>query len=184
MNIIEGLLNAGESRQAAEYVARVQSDIAAITPRRFCENELVNLLCSSFLDKAQRSGVELTVDARLPRELPISDTELCSVLSNGLENAVRAAASSGVASPWAELYCGVKLNKLLIEIKNPYAGTVTLRDGVPVSGREGHGFGCRSISAIARSHGGLCVFQAQGGLFCMQVILPVKGEGAAPRREA
>ncbi len=184
MNMIEGLLNAGESRQAAEYVARVQSDIAAITPRRFCENELVNLLCSAFLDKAQRSGVELTVDARLPRELPVSDTELCSILSNGLENAVRAAAASGVAEPWAELYCGVKLNKLLIEIKNPYAGTVTLRDGVPVSGREGHGFGCRSISAIARSHGGLCVFQGSDGLFCMQVILPVKGEGARPRREA
>ena len=36
------------------------------------------------------------------------------------------------------------IEKLYIEIKNPYAGEGTVRDGLPASNREGHGHGCRS----------------------------------------
>ena len=39
----------------------LRSDVEAITPKRFCENELVNLLCSSFPEKAERVGARLTV---------------------------------------------------------------------------------------------------------------------------
>ncbi len=48
-----------------------------------------------------------------------------------------------------------------------------MQDGIPVSGQEGHGFGCRSIRTIAQRNGGLCMFTAQNGEFCMQVMLPV-----------
>ena len=36
------------------------------------------------------------------------------------------------------------IEKLYIEIKNPYAGEGAVRDGLPASNREGHGHGCRS----------------------------------------
>ena len=72
------------------------------------------------------------------------------------------------------LYCGVRQNKLLIEVRNPYAGTVYMKNGVPASVRgEGHGYGCRSIQTIAERNGGLCVFTAQDKEFCMQAVLPV-----------
>ena len=147
----------------------------AITPRHFCENELVNLLCSSFSNKAARMGAGFTVDARLPKELPVSDTELCSILSNGLENALHAVAPLEGSLKWVELYCGVRLNKLLIEIKNPYAGQITMRDGLPVSGRDGHGYGFRSIRSIATQNRGLCTFDAEHGVFTLRVMLPLHG---------
>ena len=90
LNAIDGFLAAGKPQQAEEYIRKVRSDIERITPKRYCDNELVNLLCSSFAGKAQRMGVRLEVDAKLPRELSVSDTELCAVLSNALENALRA----------------------------------------------------------------------------------------------
>lgn len=93
LNMLDGLLSAGRPDEATAYIKNVQADIEAITPRRFCENHLVNLLCSSFTDKAQRQGAVLTVDASLPNDVAISDTELCSLLSNGLENALHAVAA-------------------------------------------------------------------------------------------
>ena len=48
-----------------------------------------------------------------------------------------------------------------------------MRDGLPVSDREGHGYGCRSIQAIAQRNGGLCVFSARQGQFLLQIMLPV-----------
>ena len=93
LNMIGGLLAAGQSQQAQDYIQRVQSDVESITTRRFCENDTVNLLCSAFAQRAERAGVQLQVDARVPGDLPISDTELCSLLSNALENALRAAST-------------------------------------------------------------------------------------------
>ena len=173
LNMLDGLLSAGRPDEATAYIKNVQADIEAITPRRFCENHLVNLLCSSFTDKAQRQGAVLTVDASLPNDVAISDTELCSLLSNGLENALHAVADLPADRKQISLYCGVRQNKLLIEIRNPCAGPVAMRDGLPVSDREGHGYGCRSIQAIAQRNGGLCVFSAQQGQFLLQIMLPV-----------
>lgn len=173
LNMLDGLLSAGRPDEATAYIKNVQADIEAITPRRFCENHLVNLLCSSFTDKAQRQGAVLTVDASLPNDVAISDTELCSLLSNGLENALHAVADLPADRKQISLYCGVRQNKLLIEIRNPCAGPIAMRDGLPISDREGHGYGCRSIQAIAQRNGGLCVFSAQQGQFLLQIMLPV-----------
>lgn len=173
LNMLDGLLSAGRPDEATAYIKNVQADIEAITPRRFCENHLVNLLCSSFTDKAQRQGAVLTVDVSLPNDVAISDTELCSLLSNGLENALHAVADLPADRKQISLYCGVRQNKLLIEIRNPCAGPIAMRDGLPVSDREGHGYGCRSIQAIAQRNGGLCVFSAQQGQFLLQIMLPV-----------
>ena len=57
LNAIDGFLAAGKPQQAEEYIRKVRSDIERITPKRYCDNELVNLLCSSFAGKAQRMGV-------------------------------------------------------------------------------------------------------------------------------
>ena len=104
LNAIDGFLAAGKPQQAEEYIRKVRSDIERITPKRYCDNELVNLLCSSFAGKAQRMGVRLEVDAKLPRELSVSDTELCAVLSNALENALRAVSDQPEADRWVTLY--------------------------------------------------------------------------------
>lgn len=131
------------------------------------------LFLSAFHLQSQRQGAVLTVDASLPNDVAISDTELCSLLSNGLENALHAVADLPAERKQISLYCGVRQNKLLIEIRNPCAGPIAMRDGLPVSDREGHGYGCRSIQAIAQRNGGLCVFSAQQGQFLLQIMLPV-----------
>lgn len=174
LTAIDGFLAADQPQQAKEYIQKVQADVDAITPRHFCEHELVNLLCSSFSNKAARMGASFTVNARLPKELPVPDTELCSILSNGLENALHAVASLDESLKWVELYCGVRLNKLLIEVKNPYAGEIAMRDGLPLSDREGHGYGCRSIRTIAEHHRGLCSFEPENGVFTLRVVLPAE----------
>lgn len=173
LNMLDGLLKAGKPEKAEEYIHRVQADISAITPQHFCENELVNLLCSDFTSRAQAANTVLTVEAHLPEAMGISDTELCSLLGNGLENALCAVEELPVGQRRVSLYCGVRRNKLLIEIRNPYRGKVMMQDGVPVNTQEGHGLGCRSIRAVAERHDGLCVFSAQSGEFYMRVMLPV-----------
>lgn len=173
---LDALLAGGKIEHATEFVKTAMADLDTITPKQFCENETVNLLCSSYDSKARRLGVQLIINALLPKALPFSDTELCSVVSNGLENALLAASRPEVDDRRVEFYCEVRENKLLLQIRNPYAGQVTMRDGIPVSGRDGHGYGCRSIQAIAQRNGGLCSFEATDGLFTLRMVIPLPAQ--------
>lgn len=170
---LNGLLSNGQIDQAQEYVKTVMADLDAITPKRFCENEIVNLLCSSYDNKAKRLGVQLKINTILPKDIPLSDTELCSVISNGLENALRAASQPEVADKWVGFSCYVRQGNIFMLIQNPYAGQVVIRDGLPVSSREGHGYGCYSIQAITQRNGGLCSFEAKDGLFSLRLSFPL-----------
>lgn len=176
LNMLQNLLMNNKLQQAEEYINKVQSDIEAIIPKRFCENETVNLLCSSFLNNADKIGAKLSLDVRLPKTLSITDPELCSVLSNALENALNAAETLENERKWVSLYCGVRFGKLLIEVKNPYNGEVAFRDGLPVSDKDGHGFGAVSIRAIAERRGGICTFKAEDGIFEFRFMLPIKNQ--------
>ena len=173
LNIIDSYLTNGNIQQATQYIHNVRKDIAALSPSHFCENETVNLLCSSFSKKAEKMNVSFRVDARLPKVITIPDTELCAVLSNGLENALNAAATSDIPEKFVEFYCNIRLNKLLVEIKNPYVGEIIMQNGSPVSAKDGHGYGCKSIETIVRKHQGLCTFKAENGIFTLRIILPV-----------
>jgi sensor histidine kinase regulating citrate/malate metabolism len=170
---IDGFLSAERFDQAREYIKTVQEDVVSITLKRFCAHELVNLLCSSFAARAVEKSVRLEIHARLPKELAISDTELCSLLSNALENALNATAQLPETDRLVELYCEHTMNKLLIEVKNPYTGQIVMRDGLPVTKREGHGHGCRVIQSITELHSGLCSFEASGGQFVLRVVIPL-----------
>lgn len=175
LNAIDAFLSADRTEQARDYIHRVQSEVEALSVRRYCENELVNLLCSSFAEKAQQHGIRLTAELRLPAALSIPDTELCTVLSNGLENAFRAVSGLDEQQRTVSLYCGVRLNKLLLEIKNPYQGEIVMCEGLPVSDRAGHGYGCRSMQAIAARRGGLFELQAENSVFLLRLALPLNG---------
>lgn len=170
---IDSFLTTGRPDQAREYIKSVRSDIEAVTPRRFCKNELVNLICSSFMNRGEQAGVPLSVKAELPDALAISDAELCALFSNALENAISAAGTMEKESRWVSCTCAVRAGKLLIEVRNPYKGAVVMRDSLPVSDRKGHGYGCRSIRTITERNHGLCEFKAERGVFTLRVVLPV-----------
>ena len=173
MTAIDALLAVDNVQQARDYIKETVDNVEALTLRHFCENDLVDLLCSAFCDKAERDGVRLSVDAKLPGELNIPATELCALLSNGLENALNTVSKLSAPDRWAELYCSIRANKLLIEIRNPYHGEITIKDGLPVTDREGHGYGCRSIRSIAEQNKGMCVFEPNNGIFTLRIVMPV-----------
>jgi len=69
--------------------------------------------------------------------------------------------------------CEVKQNELLLQIQNPYAGQVVIRNGLPVSEQEGHCCGYKSIQSIAQRNGGLCSFKAENGVFALRLAFPL-----------
>lgn len=174
--LINGYAAEGNLEKIKEYLSQTEMEIDAITPKRYCANETVNLVLSSFEAKSAEMNVTLCIEANLPETLSISDTELCSLFSNALENAIFAA-SKLMEKKARRVYLRtlVNNNKLLISTKNAYAGTIQMEGEFPKSSNHqpGHGFGIKSMAAIVTQHGGLYSFEASGNIFTLQLMLPL-----------
>lgn len=167
--LIQGMASEERIDEIKEYLRTALSDMDTITPIRFCENETVNLILSSFASKAKQSGIKLTIDAKLPDSLPFSDTELCSLLSNALENAIQSSlhiTDSNKRNVMLRVYS--KNTKLCIDIRNRYQTEPVFHQGLPVSKEQGHGFGTKSMAHIVDKHGGVFQFSLKDGWFIFQ----------------
>ncbi len=167
--LLQSLATEERIEEIKEYLQTAKSDIDSITPIRFCTNETVNLILSSFSTKANQSGILLTVDTKLPDSLTLSDTELCSLLSNALENAIHA--SENIADSdkrYIKLRLYSKNKKLCIDIRNSFQHEPIFNQGLPVSTEQGHGFGTKSMAHIVEKHGGVFQFSVKDGCFIFQ----------------
>ncbi len=175
LSLIGGYLAEGDAQKAIEYISQTQADIDNITPSRYCKNNTVNLILSSFVAKATETGVELSVDANLPQGIYLSETDLCTLLSNGLENAINAAAQVEEDQfRTVRINCQMHKENLLILIENRFAGEVIMKNGLPRSQQQGHGFGVKSIEMITKKYNGYYSFAAKNELFTLKIVLPFK----------
>jgi sensor histidine kinase regulating citrate/malate metabolism len=155
-----------------EYLHTAQSDMDEITPLRFCENETVNLILSSYAGKAKQGKIRLNIDAKLPDKLILSDTELCSLLSNALENAIQALEKIPDSNKRIlRLRLFAKNNKLCIDIRNSYHKEPIILKGLPLSKEEGHGLGTKSMTHIVEKHKGVYRFFIEDDLFIFQATV-------------
>jgi len=170
--LLYALASNEQVEELKEYIQTAQSDIDAITPVRFCKNETVNLILSSFASKAKQLEITFSVDAKLPESLPFSDTELCSLLSNAMENAMHACENIIDSNErHVKLRVYSKNNKLCVDLRNSYNIEPIFHDGLPASKEEGHGFGTKSIVHIVEKHGGICQFSVKDGWFIFQATV-------------
>jgi sensor histidine kinase regulating citrate/malate metabolism len=169
INLLQGFAENGRLEEIKKYLHAANSDIDSITPIRYCENETINLILSGYASIAKHSEIILTIEANLPESLPFSDTELSSLLSNALENAVHASEKIPETDKRIiHLRLFSKNNKLCIDIRNRYHEEAKFIKDFPISEEEGHGFGTKSMAHIVEKHGGVYQFSQEDGWFIFQ----------------
>lgn len=175
LSLLFGFLENGEVEAAMGYIRQAQIDIDSIVPVRYCENNTINLIFSAFVAKANQRGVSLSIDAALPNMLPFSDTGLCTLLSNGLENAIDSAAKNSDSNPGTvRLNCRMHKGNLLILIENTFHDQIEIKNGIPQTNKEGHGFGTKSIVMLVDRYKGYYSFSSSEGIFTLKIVLPTQ----------
>lgn len=173
MQYLFSCMENGQLRQAQEYIQDIYSEIEANKVTVFCENETANLIFSAFAKRAGESGIRMRVRAGIPRFITVSETDLCVLLSNALENALYACGKQrekGLAGI-IEVCVYEKNGKLFLQIINSCGGDIVFEDGIPVADRPGHGIGVRSICAIVEQYGGIYTFSALDGEFILRISI-------------
>ncbi len=168
---ISSFIDQEEPGKAKEYIKEVMALSDKTARKKFCENEIVNLILSSYESKIREEGIQFKHIIELPEKLPFSDVDFTSILSNGLENAIHAVSALPQKERQISLSLKMKEEKLLLSIKNPYGRPVELTNGMPKAMEEGHGLGTRSIRYVTEKLRGNCQFLAKDGEFVLRVVL-------------
>lgn len=157
--------------QAKAYMREICSEIETNQVIAFCENEAANLIFSAFAERTEACGVSMKIQAMLPQNLAIPESDLCVLLSNTMENALhecRKRVENGLPG-LIEVSAYVKKEKLFLQIANSCDADITFDCGIPVTSKPGHGIGVRSICAIVEKYGGIYSFSVKGNRFILQV---------------
>lgn len=170
LQYVSSCIENGQTEQAQTYITGIFREIEAQKVERYCENEAANLILSAFAARAAKDHIALKVQGALPPFLLLSDSDLCVILSNGLENALHACQKLPVSSsPTIDVQFFQRENKLFLQITNPCEETVHFENGLPVSTRHGHGIGVESICAIVERYGGICSFSVKDKQFILRL---------------
>lgn len=168
---ISVFIDNGELDKAQEYIHSIIKMTDNTIHKCYCNNNTINIILSSYADTFAENETDFHYTIQLPENLPYSDTDITSILSNALENALHAVLLLPAGKRRIELRMIQKSGKILISLSNPYAVKPTLVNGIPVSTKKEHGFGTQSIQYTTEKLNGNCQFIVTEEEFVLQIVL-------------
>lgn len=145
----------------------------------YSSNPSLNAVLNYYHAQADAAGIKSRLMTDLPpmeESFSLTNTELCSMVGNILENAIRAASEQKEGERYLRLALRVEQDhNLYIVAVNSFDGKPLFRNGRYYSTRrKKSGIGLRSIASVAEAHGGVASFHHQGTEFFTDIMIPLR----------
>lgn len=142
-------------------------------------NKALDVVLSEFMLACRRSDIRFVHFADGACLSMLGDGEVYSLFGNALSNAIEAAKDVAQEERVIRLSVKRELSYVVIHTENPFASSRALgEDGLPKTTKgdtDRHGFGMRSMRALAEKHGGTLACAVQGNIFHLNILLPLQG---------
>lgn len=170
-NMLLELIENGKTNEAVSLLRNDDPVIPKIN-RSYCENPVVNTTVNRYANLVEQAGIPLKIALDIPGDLSVNVLELSMVISNLLENAVKACEKLPQNKvPYIRFICQ-RVGRLMLEMENPCDDDVTLdENGYPVSADEGHSIGSKIALAFAKKYDGELLYKIENGVFQVRLLV-------------
>jgi len=128
----------------------------------------------SLMEQAKREKMETCVNINLPESIYISDSDLCIVFWNLLENALEACKRQRASTPFITVSATLAGDYAVIAVDNSFDGDINKDKDIFLSSkRDGKGIGITSVQAVAEKYHGQTKFEFLDNVFRASVMLQV-----------
>ena len=172
LRYLESCLHNHKVDDALAYIRDIDHCMDESQYIRYCENETVNLILSSYAQLSQNAEICFNAMVNVSEEdfQTVSSVDLCVILGNIIENAIQAC--NKVAGEKYILIETRRQNKRIFwQICNPYVGEVRFDGKLPTTENIGHGMGVKSIAMMVEKLHGLYEFTATDGVFTVRLMV-------------
>lgn len=143
----------------------------------FCENIVANSIIGYYYLKAKKYDIQFESICIIDRQFIISDSDLCIILGNSLENSIYACIHMGEhENRYVDIKTRTIKGQILFQVKNSYIGSIKMIDGHYVSSKAdiAHGFGIGNINRVVVSYGGFMNIEHNEREFTLMIAIPEK----------
>lgn len=185
IHVLKGLADDGDLYEIQKYLEKYEESLPENKTKLFCKNPALNAVLNFYNLKAEENAIKTNFVFSIPEELPIDETDLCSVVGNILENAISAASKVPSEKRFinlnisflydSELYivssnsCENKSKKWIQHSDRNEENDFSAYQ-IP-TGLKGSGTGLKSIKATAEYYGGSASFFVKDNAFYVNVML-------------
>jgi sensor histidine kinase regulating citrate/malate metabolism len=151
----------------------LENNVLATT---YCDNPVVNAILSEKKSMAEKNNLDLDIYVEPGTALTgISDADMITMLSNLLDNALRAVKDTEDKLIIVRIYSENEGYFHIIKIENYFTGTILNTDSGFISTKKEkgiHGIGIKSVKNTAEKYGGYLECFVEDRLFTVVLVLP------------
>ena len=168
----------GNLAEASRYIGQMQITLSEIQKKSYTTgNEILDAILNYNIHRLGE-GVDIHVAGFCNGILDINNVELCSILSNPLQNAVEALIRQQQGRKYLNIHMHSTPNNFQLEIQNSF----DLEDNIMINGlpytkkpdNKNHGIGLKNVKKLVEKNNGLFQLDIQPGEFNVSIILPMK----------
>ena len=158
------------------YLDHLDTDLTNVDTVFKTGNVMVDAILNSKISLATTRRIRVNAKAIVPKELAVSEIDLCVILGNLLDNAAEACLRlPDEGDRFIRVYIDTLKDQLYISVSNAAGGAVKRSGKTYLSTKEkdGHGFGLMRVDRIAEKYGGFVNRQYEEGVFATEIMLPL-----------
>lgn len=172
LHVIAGLTESGKMEELRAYLKEYESEFVD-AHATFCANGAMDAIAGYYAATAAQKNIPLAWQLNLPEKLPMREADLCMVLGNLLENALRASERLPEAMRRVSVICHMLSPAMMgLIVENRYDGQLSRREGKLLSNSHpGFGTGLLSVETVAKKYHGQMTVETENGVFRVNVLL-------------
>ena len=169
---VSTLLNNNAINDAIKMLNSIDENIYDIIPVSYCSNNLLNAIFQFEASKASNMKVTLKIDAMCPDKINIADNDLCSLLTNVIDNAIESATKTDNKN--VKIICKKINNNFVIHIENPFLANNKKKTNFFTSQKPNitmHGIGMDIVKHIVKKYNGNIDYEFAKNKFILDIFI-------------
>lgn len=176
LQTLKALLKVNQAEEARGYLDRLENDLDSINYLIESGNVNLDAILNSKLSLALKDEIEIHYKAEVPKDLTVSDIDLCVLIGNLIDNAVESCGKMAEqdGKKFIRLYVGVLKKQLYISVTNATNEVIRKLDEDYITTKRGnHGHGLKRINNIVEKYEGYINRKNEPGVFVTEIMLPL-----------
>ncbi len=173
---LKGIAENGSKEELLDYLEKMTDAVEEATYISMSKNTAVDAVLNEKLIYAQKNQISTQFDINSLEKISISSMDVCTILSNALDNAVEACLKiENVKDRYIDLKINDSEGEMIISVKNPSLYAPKRRAGAYISAKkdkEHHGLGLKSIKRTVDKYNGDMLVKYEKGVFALVISLP------------
>ena len=162
LGVLSRLIAEGQTEEAGRYLADLGELASGLSWQAQTGNAAVDALLGSKLSAARQKGIQVFCDVKIPKHSNVKDLDWCILLSNGLDNSIKACENLDEESRYLKVETRKKGNFYLILMENKCDRELKR---VPEDGT-----GLSNIRAVMEKYHGRVENEVSEGLYRLKLL--------------